>query len=541
MVNYKIQLIAVAMLITMACSAAEIENKIDKAKYGMAQSYMNLSEFQNAEPLLKQLREKYPDDEEILINYLVILTEKQEYQTAIKNCEDYLETSQQNTKILLWLARCLSWNKQYDKSIDVYSDLITQYPDWQLPVREKARVLGWSRNFSEAIYEYQTLAERLPADSVLNYEMHAKRSLYNQFPAAAINYYNKWLEEEPDNPEAMYDLAQVYSTQEMWSKAEEIYERILEQYSGHFRARQALEKVRMYSHDSKAQAGFLFFESDSSGRLTDSKYWDTFASLTVHLDGNTSMTARQDNVWRSFDDHDQIYQQQFGVELQYKRKPDLWGNFHITSNTYDSQKGVEYLFGGDVNFRPVDEWTLSVSHNRRQIIDNAKVFFDKLYSDDFKARLLFQPTRKWIAGADYLYSDYSDNNHKDMYGADLGYYLSFEPDSIKISYRYEIYHFNRNDLYYFSPESFHSNKLQSEWRHYFNSEELYWGSNDTYTTVQYDLIFDDGQHVGHQLKIKLNHDWNDTSNIGIEWSKTIYEHREIYSQDLLMLVLSMYF
>lgn len=529
------------LTVLTAISAGEIENKTDKAKFGLAQSYMNLSDFDNANPLLQELYAKYPEDEDVVMNLLLVYSEKQQYEPAITLCMDFLKNNGDNKTIRLWLARCLSWDKQYDESLEIYSNLIAQYSDWEIPAREKARVLGWSRQYDDAVEEYRHLAERDPNTPVFGYEMAAKQNLYNRFPISAMKHYKQWLSEEPDNPEAMYDLAQIYSTQQQWSNAANMYERILAQYPSHFRAKQALDKVRMYSQDTKVRAGFKMFESDSASRITDTRYWNAFASVTLPLNENTYVNIRQDNIWRNFDNYRQIYQQQFGVELEYKHKPDFWGSVNFAASAYENEKGVEYLFGGELNIKPVDELTVTLSHQRRQIIDNSKVFLDKLYADNFGTRVLYQPTRHWVSGADYFHAAYSDGNKKDAYGADVGYYLSFEPDSLKLSYRHEIYHFSILDPDYFSPASFHSNRLRTEWRHYFNADELFWGTNDTYSTVQYEVIFDDGNQIGHQIRCGFHHDFNDRCSSYLEWSKMIYEHADIYSEDMLMFYTSIYF
>ena len=541
MMNYKIQLICILVLISPVFGAGEIEDKADKARLGLAQSYMNLSDFEQAMPIVQALSEKYPDNEDILMNYLLILSARQEYTPAIALCRGYLEHNGENKTIQLWLARCLSWDKQYDESLDLYSKMITDYPEWEILSREKARVLGWHRQYDKAVAEYARLTDKDPNNPAFRYEMSAKRNLYNRFPISAMEYYKHWLDVEPENVEAMYDLAQIYSTQGLWSDAEEIYERILKQYSTHFRARQALEKIRMYSQDMRFETGFTYFEADSTGRVTDSRYWDVYTSIRKPLNENVYVKLRQDNIWRSFKGYKQVYQQQFGVNLEYCQKPYFWGSVNFTGNIYGKEKGVKYLFGEAFNVKPVDEWTLTFSHQRRQNVDNSMVFLNKLYMDDYKTRLLYQPTRRWIAGCDYLYSNYSDNNRKDMYGADVGYYLLFEPDSLKLTYRYENYHFNHNDPDYFSPDSFHSNRLQAEWRHYLNKEELFWGANDTYYTAQYEVIFDVRQQVGHQLRFNFYHDWNDRCSSCFEWSKMIYEHSGIYSEDQCMFYTSLYF
>ena len=142
-------------LITL-CHGA-IKNKTDRAKFGMAQSMINLSDFNEAEPILQDLYKKYPQDSEIAVDYIITLAEKHNYTQAIEVCRRVIKTDAKNKEAKIWLARLLSWNMEYDHSIAIYDEIIKAYPDWLKARREKARVLGWERRYGEAIAEYNLL------------------------------------------------------------------------------------------------------------------------------------------------------------------------------------------------------------------------------------------------------------------------------------------------------------------------------------------------------------------------------------------------
>lgn len=534
-------LIICSLLFALALSAGLIENKVDKAKLGMAQSMMNLSDFNQAEPILQDLYSKYPQDSNIAVNYIVILATKHNYAQAIEICQKTLKSNPENKDTKIWLARLLSWNLQYDQSIKIYDEIIQSSPDCNEARREKARVLGWNRKYEAAVAEYKEASKRNLDNQPIYYETLSKYNLYNHFDIAAEENYKNWLDREPNNSEALFDLGQIYSHQQRWTEAKKMYERVSKTAGGHLMAGQALDKVNLYSRSLKLEAGFEYFEADSAGRQMDKRYWNTFASLRKPLNENIYLKVRQDNIWRSFRDFKQIYQQQFSVGLEYFNKPYFWAALNYAGSIYQDEQGLKHTFGSQINFVPEDAWTISLSHQREQIADNSMTFLEKLYRDNYKVRVDYKPNYRIAAGADYMYSKYSDDNIRNAYGFDLAYYLSLDPKRLKLSYRYEQYGFNREDIDYFSPDSFHTNKVGLEWRQYLNKDEIFWGADDTYYTIAYDIIFDVRQQVGHKLYVDFHHDWSKNCSSHIEWSKTIYNHRDTYSEDRLMFYTTFYF
>lgn len=522
-------------------AAGEIENKIDRAKLGMAQSLMNLSDFNEAEIILQDLYKKYPHSSEVASNYVIILARKRDYPKAMEVCRQVLKADAKNKDAGIWLARLLSWNKEYEQAIAVYDEMIKEYPDWIDVRREKARVLGWDRRYDEAIVEYRKALKQIPDNQAVRYEMLSKYNLYNQFDISAEANYKQWLRLEPENLEALYDLGKVYSSQQRWAEAKKMYLLTLEEDKTHLQAKQGLKRAEIYSKSINLQAGFEYFQADSSGRTMDMLYWDNFVSLRKPMSEKIYLKVRQDNIWRSFKNYKQIYQQQFSVGLEYVSKPLFWAAVNYSGSVYPDEKGLKHIFGGQLNFVPKDAWTLNLSHQREQITDNSMVFLNKLYRDNYKIRTEYKPARRFMAGLDYMHSDYSDDNRRDAYGFDLAYYLSIEPKRLKLSYRYEEYGFDREDADYFSPDSFHTNKVGLEWRHFLNKDEIFWGAKDTYYTLAYDVIFDVKQQTGYKIYADFHYDWSDNCSIHLEWSKIIYEHSDVYSENRFMLYTSIYF
>lgn len=510
-------------------------------KIALVDVYYSMGQVDKVRVNLEKLIEIQPGNEKLVYKLAEIYAGSKEYSKALKLCKQFLDEQVYSEDIKLLYARVLSWDRQYDESIKVYDELIESNKNNVLFRREKARVLGWDRRYEEAIEEYQKAIEVENADKVVSDERDAKFGLYNNYDKMAVTHYRRWLEAEPDNLEALYDLGQIYSKQGRWKQSSEMYNKVLGIYPGHYRAADALKKVNIYANKTEFKSGFEFIEANSGGRNVDKRSWDVSASLREALDENYYITAGENNTWYDYSGLKQIYRQRFLVKLEYFNKPDFWASANFAHSIFSGSHGVENTFGGEVNFKPADPWTIHLSHQRQEVLDNAFTFRNKLYRDDYLARVTYDQSRRLRFGADYMRSRYSDGNTRDEYGFDMGYFLLLEPKSLKVKYRYEHYGFDKQNQFYFTPGSFYCHSLGLEWKHFLNKQELYWGSNDTFYTLGYEVKLDSQNEIGHCLKASFEHNWNDSCKSGIEWSKVIYGNSSVYSENRMMIFTLFYF
>jgi len=500
----KILFLLVIATFLSAAGAQELESIEDKAKLGLARSYVNLKQFNEAVSLLEELHSSYS----------------------------------QNNEITLELARVLSWDRQYDESLKLYDKLIHEQPDPTIYKREKARVLGWARRYKESIEEYTAIDQDSDVSKI---EMQAKKNYYDIYDARAARYYESWLDKEPENLEALFDLAQLNSRQMQWEKALSNYDKVLSILPNHSQAKVAINKAKMYSDSLNLKTGFKLYESDSASRTVDKRYTSIFAQAKLPLNNETNLTFGQDNTFFSFSGVDQVYRQRFDIGLEYNVRPGFWLKSYYQNSLFSDSIENSHNFGTDVFLSPDDPWLINFSHKKQDVIENYNTLNNHLQRDDYKTRITYRPNRRLTFGSDYMNSQYNDGNRRDSFGADFSYYVFYEPRSLKLIYRYQQYNYSKLATTYFSPDSFHSNMLSVQWREYLNDEEMFWGTNDTYYTIRYSAEFEPKEQIGHRLFIDFHHDWNDNCSSHFEWSKLIYEHSEIYSEERLMFYTSFYF
>lgn len=567
------------MLLLSHCAffafAKQTMTEEDKAKFGLALSLSSLKKYDESIEVLKDLRKRFPDDKMIdveLINSLYgagmdkeaeeelagvlkqklhdtkaalrlvgIFADRKRYREALTICEGILAQEPDNKEAVLWLARLLSWDGQYERSLRAYTEMINKFNDWVVPRLEKARVMGWDHQYVESIEEYKnTIKEVKTVNEAVRAEMAAKDDYYKSFDSKGITDYKKWLELEQDNLEALFDLAQVYSRQMQWSNAEKLYSRILSVYPQHSRAKIALDKTMIYSRSASAETGFEHYQASSTSRDVDEDYWDIYTNLRTPINEDIYLSAREDTVLYDPSTAKSFTRQKMGIALEYNKRPTLWARAAYAYSVYTGQPKNSNNFNGEINFKPIDSALFTFLCKREDVEDNPQTMIRNLKRDDYKIRTTIEPNRRIGFGADYMYSHYTDKNDKFTYGVDVKTQVLYEPHSLALTYRYEEYGYGEPRDYYFTPGSFHYNTAVVEWRQFLN-RELFWGNNETYYTLKYAVNFDVHDQVGHLLYADFHHDWNNRFSTYVEWSKKIYDHRNTYGEERVMVYGKLYF
>ena len=495
-----------------------------------------------AEEEFKQIIKENPTDIKAILKAAEIMALRQHYQEAIKLCNNALSLDPDNSLARLWLARITSWDKRYSKALALYDEIISKDPNWIIPRREKARVLGWMREYKKSIKEYLNIFEKVKEDQVARTEMEAKNAFFRRFYARAIKQYNNWLTYEPEHLEALFDLGQVYGRQMQWDNTQDIQNRILRMLPEHFRAEQAMDKIELYSKHMLATGGFEFREADSGTRQADVRYYRFFENLQTPLNKHSYFKLGLDSFFYFFPiEPNTVTRQKLWAVFEYYLKPLFWLRSGYSFNLYSDKVDDSHNFFEELYWQPTGPLRIDLSHRRQDVIDNVFTLTRKLQRDDYKLRLLLTPNRRLDLGADYTYSRFSDGNIKQAHGFDIKAQILYEPRNLSILYRFEEYRYKQPKDYYFSPSSFHYNGIGIEWQHFLNKEELFWGANDTYYRLRYSINFDVQDQVAHIFYADFFKDWNDKLATHLEWSKTVYEHEKIYSEDKFLFYLKYYF
>ncbi len=461
-----------------------------------------------------------------------------DYESAAAEYREVLKNDPKNIKARTALADILGWNKKYDEALELYDEILKDKESSEIRL-QKARILGWARKYEESIKEYRKILE-IAHDEQIALEMRAKKAYWDNRVKHAINYYKELIEKDSQNVEAMFDLSQIYSYQSMWEKAIKEYKRILTISPAHFRAKEGLQKAQLISTHLFSQSGYEFFEADGQDRVNDIKRRSFFNKLRYPLDYNFQIDAEYKVTNRSFSDFSDVVENEGMIGISYLQSPDWRVSAFYDFIEYNKDIDTMHTFGGDFNFRVFDIGVSHFSFERERLENSSTVIRGDYYSDNYKERLEIDIDRRLKLGLDYLFSNYSDGNYRDEPGVDLLYYISLEPRRFSVKYRYFYRVFDEKMPEYFSPHSFWTNKVSLNWRHFLNKEEIFFGADDLYYDLGYDVSVDSGDIVGHKFSAGLNWDVNKRLNFNVQGSIT-NTSCDIYKDSRLIASIKYYF
>ncbi|UCB57027.1 MAG: tetratricopeptide repeat protein [Candidatus Omnitrophota bacterium] len=460
------------------------------------------------------------------------------YERAEEILKEILRQEPGNIKAKSHLADIYAYSGNYQKSLSRYDEILAAAEDEDVRLR-KARVLGWAREYEKSKEEYRKILSTKYNEKI-ELELKAKEAYWNNRIRGAISYYKRLIEKDPKNVEAMFDVSQIYSYQSMWKEAEAEYKRILSVYPLHFRAKEALEKVELIARHISLKSGYEFFEADSSSRESDIRRHTFFNRLALPINYNLQMEAGYNLTSRSFSDFGDVLENEARIAATYLQGAQWWINGFYDFIEYNKDIDSLHTFGGELNFRFFDLGTSGLSFQRERLENSSQVIRRNYYRDNYKQRLYLDITKRLKAGIDHIYSNYSDGNYKHETGADILYYLWLEPKRLSVKYRYFFRDFDNTVQEYFSPRDFSTHKMTIDWRHFLNKEEPFFGADDLYYDLIYDIAVDSEDIVNHKFSVELNRDINKRLNFNIKASLS-NSSTDVYKDESIMASVKYYF
>lgn len=460
---------------------------------------------------------------------------QQRFDEALGLLEEILKAAPDDEAALLWKARVLSWQGNLPSSIEAYQKLIKDYPGQVLYYREGARVMGWGGKFWASADLYTQACRRFPDDQALKAEAFAKKAYYDGLFFRAQEGYHNWLAVEPGNPEALFDLGQIHARSGRYWDAQKDYEELLAEFPDNAQAQLARDKADLYAHGWLTQTGFERHESDSKSRQVDARVYVGYEDLKKSIFNNMMFGLKAEEVEYLFSDSSpRVRRHRYSMSLGQSFFPDIfWKLGYGISQSSDDIKDLQYP-RAELQIPLVTErFLLNASYNRDDVIQNSAMMFSHLQADQYRARATLTPLKFVEIGADETYSDFTDGNKSDAFGGDVAVHLSYDPRRLTLRYRWQDWRYRENRADYFSPQDFPSQRVSVEWQFAFNKNKLYWGANQVWYLLKYELIMDPGNARGHIGSAGLNWDLNKRLALRGQWQHIYYEHPDIYKDDWL--------
>jgi tetratricopeptide (TPR) repeat protein len=493
--------------------------------------YLWMGDEQKASAIIERVLNSDQSTEDQLRQITDALLSQKDHKKMMASLQEILHKYPSNKYALLQMARVLSWERRYKESLRYYDGLIAQYPDWIELQREKARLYGWMNDYTKALSVYRSI-ETGSKDDVVNDEYLAKKYFYRGYDRHAVAYYKAWIEKEPNNPEAIFDLAQIYSQLRLWDEAQKLYDRLLDLYPDHYMGKQSEEALHRLRDEWQVSSSWEMFESGSTSRMNDVRYNMVSAQAQKSLSAMWDLDVNTENYWYNFADIHGLYRNSSGMGLGFYPNSDL--SMRMNYERVEFSDGVSPMnsWEGQVKYQK-DGYLSSFDFKTDPYIQNTETLKSGLKDDTYKFDEEVPLTDRWSAGILYSLDEFSDSNAQQTYAGQTAFKIIEDPNLLLVRYQYEAYGFSHPTEEYFSPHDFHSHEWSIQWRQYLNKDGFFWGSRDVYYDLLYGFDMDVHTQKAHRGEIKWHQDITNRWAWEINWDIKRYEHADIYHEQQL--------
>lgn len=473
--------------------------------------------------LLASLEKRFPGDTDVLQTKGNVALRKNNFPEVLKINHEILRISPKNEPALLICAEIASWQKDYSTSLAYYDRLIakgkpaTDSYFREMGSREKGRVLGWMAKYSQSIAQYNSAVQAYPKNEALKAEVKAKNGYFRNAYRQAVKAYKAWIEAEPNQLEAPFDLGQLYMQQGRWKEALESYDLILSKTPEDRQATLAKQKIEVLSSMTLLRTGAEFMNITSQWKSINVDYSGFYAALSHPFqEGLTGFLDLNNKSYRFEDLKSSLDKKSISTGIEYSYRPDLLVRANIGYNKNSSITKDSYTGSFETESQPLDNFYLGLGFRQEEVIDNAQTFQSNLQRSRWKGRALYNGYRSWETGVDCDFANYSDGNTNVTAGADVAAHLLYGINRLNLTFRLQNYGFSDVTTHnYWTPVSFTTQTTGIEFRHYFN-DELFLGVNDTYVTTEYHISLEPGGNVSHQIHGAVHLDWTNRFSTIIE-------------------------
>jgi tetratricopeptide (TPR) repeat protein len=409
-------------------------------------------------------------------------------------------------------------------------------------------------DFKQALSVYKSAVQKWPDDKAISAEAEAKKNYYNHTYRPAVKAYNAWLLAEPQQPEALFDLAQLYAQYGKWNNGLNTYNSLLSQIPAHRQAALAKQKIDFAASRMFVRSGVEYFSAETkfidatNHRQADTKSTSIYSSLTYPINERVSAFVNLDS--KSYDfrianpntpKNPVTYGLMAGAEYRNMPNIALSAGLGMRMNPGDVDNGLTGFI--NANSQPVDNLHVGVTLRNDDIVTNTSSFTNQLEATRLQGRVAYNGYRRWQAGMDIAFDSYADNQSYDnsslTVGADVVAHLLYEPQRLSVSYRLQEYGFDKNHAnhpqyynYLWTPKSYTTHTFGLEWQHYLNRERFH-GSNNTYYDIAFRVGLEQEGDISRQIHASINHDWNSRLATSLEGQYTWGTSAEIYQDSMV--------
>jgi predicted Zn-dependent protease len=411
------------------------------------------------------------------------------------------------------LARAYRDDGRVEEAVQAYDELLLERPDdWEL-WREKARFWGWKGSPDASLAEYDAILERFPELFELRLERNAKEALYLRAYDRALIEYEELLRADPENDQALYDVAEISRQETLWEEARRAYRAIQEADPANEEVRKDLALLERHRSAIGIRSLASITSQKSEERLTDLRRVSVGLEAEKWLEDRIQLRGAVHRDEYGFDRGPDNTAHRFVGGVEYRRNPVWWAAVGAGYRQYEDELKGQVLLDARVTFRAAEALEVAVFLQRDEYTQNHDTLEEELYLRREGLWLSYRPAPLLSFEAEGWLGSLTDGNS--AWSFDLrGRYVFLEGTGrLEAVARVHRDGFRETSTLYFTPGSFGQEAVGIVWRLDFGTR----GYRQSWLELGAELVIDSEGESNSLVRGALRHPLADGMEAGIDF------------------------
>ena len=529
---------AIPLLLTADLKAQTDGSNIQMSRKALllqvARNSVGAENFEAATQRFYDYLKQEPTDGRVALELAVLLYQIGKKDEAIGLCKETIglltevyDNDPSNTDIMLQQAHLTRWIRDFWQADTWYKRYLEIKPDDKQVRLEQARLAGWDMRYDNAIDYYSQMVEDFPKEKRYELEMKAKHNNWLGRPTKASRYYIETLAIEPNEPEMMFDLGQMYSRRGFALRAQEQYRRILDLVDNHSMAPAAL-LAEQWRRRQYAKVKQSYVSKKGRGSEVGIKWWRTDLTYAPDWDDEAEATEWLVGIGRtffSFDKHSSTKADHVNVALdkRYDNTFRILGKAELS--WYDRRPDRTFQFAGDFSYRIGDVTEIAFIVGQEDVLESFDTLDIELSRYYHGGRIVLEPFDHTEVSAQIKKYYYSDKNRGTEYDLRVNHILTKYPKILRLTGRLYGFDVAEEKEKYWTPSNYSQAGWGLSWYHYFGTQHFE-EAEKLYYFLEGFMTLDNAGEPGTDFKAGIMYDSNRQWSWGVEYGMSnsdVYE------------------
>lgn len=351
---------------------------------------------------------------------------------------------------------------------------------------------------------------------IVNRELSVRQAMVDGNFYQAMKEYQKIVGKNT-SPESLYDLAGVYSRLGFLGKEAALYEIMKQQSPGYPDLDEASQRNSL-KRLPRITSLFTLNKNDGRDGYSDIRQREVGVQSWFMPTLNQELLFNISRIYGESVEVDQdLWRNHFEAELKWSPIYDLDFLLALGVEHPDDDYGTTFLYDFQVNGRIGDMVQGYLGMSQDIVDDTLESVKRGISGKEYEAGVRLDLLPRLFGGAEYLFTEYSDDNHQNRYEFWSSYIIHSEPTLLQLRYGYEYSHnaegnlqrdysyqsgFSADDHPYWSPKEYWQHLFTISFEHQL-AEDILGRGAPSYYTLDYSFGYEIGGYDNHEVKAQI--------------------------------------